>query len=145
MKPKPNKSVAVPTATRLERAERLADDCLQPTALAPPALDIQLHRLGPLERAAEVLRYHLQRTEYWLCPRGRLRAWLRLNIRLALWLGIPTVLLTPVITLILTTAVSWSARVAELARNLAIIPAWLGTGILGFTGVLFLIRLLVGR
>ena len=60
-------------------------------------------------------------------------------------MGIPALLLTPVVTLILTTAVTWSARMAEIARNLAIIPAWLGTGLIGFTTILFLLRLLFGR
>ena len=117
----------------------------QTAPLTPPALDTQFHRLAPVERAAEVLRYHAQRTEYWLSPRGRLREWLRTCLRLALLLGIPTVLLTPVVTLILTTAVTWSGKIADIARNLAVIPAWLGTGILGFTGILFLLRLLFGR
>jgi hypothetical protein len=133
------------STTQLARLRRLAVNTLQSVPLEPPALDPNFSRLAALERAGEVLRYHARRTEHWLSPGGHVRAWLRLNIRLALVLGIPTVLLTPIVTLILTTAVTWSARLAEIARNLAIIPGWLGTGLIGLTTILFLLRLFFGR
>ena len=134
-----------PVACRSGRLQQLADGTLQTRPLEPPALDARFSRLAALERASEVLRWHARRAEYWISPGGHLRAWLRLNICLALWLGIPAVLLTPVVTLILTTAVGWSARLAEIARNLAVIPAWLGSGLMAITGITFLLRLIRGR
>lgn len=98
-----------------------------------------------MERAGEVMRYSIRRAEYWLSPRGTLREWLRLNLKLALFLGIPAVLLTPIITLVLTSAVTWSGILAEIARNLVLIPAWLGTALLIITGIGFLWRLIFGR
>ena len=85
------------------------------------------------------------RAEHWLSPQGTLREYVRLNLKLALYLGIPAVFLTPILTLLPTTAVTWSAILVEIAKNFALIPAWLGTGMLVLTGLAFLRRLIFGR
>ena len=115
-----------------------AGRCLQPVEIAAPTVDPRLRQMHPLARGGEVIRYSLLRTEYWLSPRGTLREWLRFNLKLAL-------LLTPFITILLTSAVEWSAKLAEIARNLAVIPAWLGTGLLILSGIGVLKRLMFGR
>jgi len=110
-----------------------------------PAVNPELEQLGPVERAGEVVRYSIQRAEHWLSPGGMLREWLRFNLKLALFLGIPTVVLTPIITLLLTTAVTWSGILADIARNLVLIPAWLGAALLIIASISFLWRFIFGR
>ena len=58
-------------------------------AVPTPRVDAELVRLPVIERSAEVVRYTLWRTEYWLSPGGTLRAVLRLSLKLALLIGLP--------------------------------------------------------
>ena len=146
-KTKPTKEEALAT-TEVHgqgRLRRLAERALQPVAVEPPKVDPHIERLGSIERASEALRYSMLRAEHWLSPRGTLREYARLNLKLALFLGIPTIVLTPILTLLLSTAVTWSALLAEIARNLVLIPAWLGTALLIITGIAFVWRLIFGR
>ena len=101
--------------------------------------------MHPLTRVGEVIRYAVLRTEFWLSPRGTMREWLRFNLKLALLLGMPALLLTPFITMLLTSAVEWSAKLAEIAKNLAVIPAWIVTALLLLAGIGVLKRLMFGR
>src|SRR5688572_310057 len=73
----------------------------QPKPLPPPRVDPNLAQFNALERSAEVFRYSFQRCEYWISPKGWLREWLRFNIRLALLLTIPSVLVVPLVTYML--------------------------------------------
>jgi hypothetical protein len=118
---------------------------MRPVPIEPPVIYAQLEQLGPLERAGEVLRYSLRRAEYWLSPGGTLREWLRFNLKLALWLGIPAFVLSPIITALLTTANNWSGILVEISHNLVLIPAWLGSALLVVTALGALIRFLFGR
>ena len=124
---------------------RVVARAIQPIAVEPPRVDPDIEKLRPIERAGETLRYSILRAEYWLSPRGTLREYLRLNLKLALYLGISALILTPILTLLLSTAVTWSAILVEIARNLALIPAWLGTGLIIITALGFLRRLIFGR
>ena len=135
---------ATPVAQK-SRLRELAGRCLQPVEIAAPAVDSRLRQMHPLARAGEVIRYTVLRTEYWLSPRGMLREWLRFNLKIALLLGLPALLLTPFITLLLSSAVEWSAKLAEIARNLVVIPAWVGTALLILSGIGALKRLIFGR
>ena len=116
-----------------------------PVALERPVVDPELEQLNPIERAGEVLRYSVLRVEYWLSRRGTLREWIRLTFVLAIFAGIPAVVLAPVITGVLTSAVTWSAILADIARNLAMVPAWVGTALLALSGIALLRRLMFGR
>ena len=143
--PAPKDALTTASAPHEGRLSRLAAHALQPVAVEPPRVDPQLEQLGSIERASEALRYSALRAEHWLSPRGMLREYFRLNLKLALFLGIPTLVLTPILTLLLSTAVTCSAILVEIARNLVLIPAWLGTALLAFTGIAFLWRLIFGR
>lgn len=138
-------TLAKATPPRRSRLGQLAAKAMQPTVVERPTVDPKLESLGAMERAGETLRYTTLRAEHWLSPQGTLREYLRLNLRLALYLAIPAVILTPILTLLLTTAVTWSAILVEIARNLALVPAWLGTGLLIVAIVGFLRRLVFGR
>ena len=135
---------AAPAAGKSTLRE-FAGPCLQPVKIAAPTVDPRLRQMHPLARGGEVIRYTVLRTEYWLSPRGTLREWLRFNLKLALLLGIPALLLTPFITMLVTSAVEWSAKLAEIAKNLAVVPAWLGTALLILSGIVALKRLMFGR
>ena len=112
------------------------------TPIDRPQVDHQLTELSAIERAAEVLSYSAYRLEYALSPGGHLRAWLKLNLLLALLLAIPTVLIMPVVTLFLGTVATWSQYL--LATTVNILLALLaGTASVGLvTLLLFLIRVL---
>lgn len=118
---------------------------LRPEPLLPPAIDPDLLALGPLERAGEVLRYSLHQAEFWLSQTGLLRAWLRFSLRCALLLGVPALLLAPVISFLLHQGKTWAELLVEITRNLSLIPAWLGAGLLVSIGIAFLWRLISGR
>src|SRR5690242_13267526 len=67
----------------------------RPHPLEPPSVDPDLHKLSPIERSAEVIRYSIQSLEHWLASSGWLREWIRFNIRLAVLIGAPTLLVGP--------------------------------------------------
>lgn len=102
----------------------------QPVAL--PVIEPQLTRLSAVERAAEVLRHSTARAEYWLSPGGTLRAVLRVSLKLALLIGLPVLILGPVVLLLLEGAAAASAALATIAANLAALSASLILAVVGF-------------
>lgn len=115
----------------------------RPNLLEPPAVDKDLPNLSFLERSAEVLRYNLLQLEYALSAGGGLRAWLKLNLLITLVLAIPTVLIMPVITLILTTFHTWTELLILIMYNITL--AVLGVFICAIlmTLILLIIRIVV--
>lgn len=69
--------------------------------LPEPELDPDLSELPLLSRSAEVLRYQGSRLEYALSPNGFLRGWVLLVLRIAIFVGVPCVLIAPLLVLIL--------------------------------------------
>jgi len=61
----------------------------RPREIEPPVVQPALHRMGAVERSAEVIRYAVRTAEYWVSPQGSLREWLRLNFWFALVLAVP--------------------------------------------------------
>ena len=108
---------------------------VKPQPLLPPQVDPGLPHLSPLERSAEVLRYTAQCTEHWLSPHGVLREWLRRNVRLALAVVIPLLVLAPVVTLMFDKLQGWSASALQIATNLAQMPAVTTTMLLSAAGM----------
>jgi hypothetical protein len=80
--------------------------------------------------------------EYSLSPGGGLRAWLKLNTAVALFLGIPALLVVPVITVLFTAVSTWTALLLQIVLNL--LYAALALMALVFV-LLFVTRLLFGR
>lgn len=124
---------------------RIAARALQPVPIDQPTVDPKLTQLGSIERAGEVLRFSVRRFEYWLSPRGTLREWVRLNLKLALFLGIATLVLTPVLTMLFRSVASLTTILIDIAKNLVLLPAWIGTALLIIAGVGLLWRLIFGR
>ena len=115
---------------------------VKPRPLLPPHVDRCLPHLTALERSAEVLRYTAQCTEHWLSPHGVLREWLRRNVRLALAVVIPLLVLAPVVTLMFDKLQGWSASALQIATSLAQMPAVTTTMLLSAAGMV-LYRLFV--
>jgi hypothetical protein len=95
--------------------------------LNPPTVEPTLEHLSFLERSTEVLRYTLLSLEYSLSPKGRLRQWIKLNILLFLWLGIPLLLFTPLVTYFLGQFVTMTGYINESILNLlnSILPTFI--------------------
>jgi hypothetical protein len=115
---------------------------MQPVPLKQPTVDPDLTVLSAIERSAEVIRYSAGRLEYWLSPRGELRAWFKLNLLLALLLVVPVLLVAPVVTLFLSTVATWSQYVLAVAVNILMTLLTLIAIAAILSGAFFLARLL---
>lgn len=90
----------------------------QPKTIPPPKVDPDLTKLAGIERSAEVLRYMGLQLEYALSADGGLRAWLQLNVLACCILAIPTLLVVPVVTWLLSAFTTWSGFLFRTALNL---------------------------
>lgn len=108
----------------------------RPFPPAPPRLDPNLPDLPALTRIAETLRYSILELEQAVSPNGGLRAWVQLNVLVALVLAVPAFLVIPVVTLILSGFATWSDFLARIGTNLLIFSAAIfgAVLILVFTG-----------
>lgn len=110
-----------------------------------PTVDPELLRLGSISRAAEVVRYSTARAEYWLSPGGTLRSVLKHCIKVALLIGLPVLIIGPVILLLLEGATAASASLAAMAANLAAVSISLITAVIGFAVLIAIVRILFRR
>ena len=106
-----------------------------PREIEPPVVQPALHRMGAVERSAEVIRYAVRTAEYWVSPQGSLREWLRLNLWFALVLAVPALLIVPISTYLLAELAAGTGQLADIARNLSQIPASLRNGALVVAGM----------
>ena len=93
----------------------------KPQPLEMPKVHPELLKMDSVTRSAEMIRYSARAAEYWLSPDGRLREWFRLCLFIAMVLGIPALLLFPIVTLVLTSAAQWVALVLQIVQGLALI------------------------
>jgi hypothetical protein len=124
----------------------LVRDAWQPVSISAPTIDRGLNEMMVLERVTEIFRYQLLQTEYMVSPGGGLRAWLRVNMLLALLLLIPAMFVVPVVTSLagqfatLTaylyqasvnlfyTVLTLIGTVASVLAFISILKFWLGNG-----------------
>lgn len=118
---------ATGSRTRRSSAHRLSSRLLhvirsawRPTPVPRPSISLDLERLAPIERVAEVLRFDALLAERSLSPRGGLRAWVRLNVLTALVIALPALVVVPIVTCLLGGFVTWSELLARIAVNLLI-------------------------
>lgn len=111
-------SSTVPATSLPARISRALMLAWRPTLVAPPTLDSHLETLSGIERVAEVLRFSALSVENAISPYGGLRAWLKLNLLVALVLAIPAALVVPVITYLLSGFSTWAQFLAAIANNL---------------------------
>lgn len=90
----------------------------QPAPVRPPEVDPDLTDLSGIQRSTEVLRYKILQLEYELSSGGGLRAWLKLNLLVALLLVIPALLVVPVITFLLSSFATWTGFLFQAAINI---------------------------
>ena len=110
-----------------------------------PRVNRSFVKMGPLERAAEVMRYSALKTEHWLSPNGLLREWMRLNILAALFIGIPALIIVPVVTYLLGQFATWMMFMAEAARNLVIIVGYMLAAVAMISAAMMFIRSRFGK
>jgi hypothetical protein len=94
----------------------------RPNPIHPPQVDPDLHHLDGLTRSVESIRYSILSIEFWMSPNGQVREWLRHNAHLAVWVGIPAIIVVPIITFILCQIVKWTTILTSIARHLIILP-----------------------
>ena len=94
----------------------------KPAPIDPPTVDPDLQHLHPLTRSAESIRYSILRIEWWISKGGVVREWLRHNARCAVFLGIPAVMVVPIVTFILFQIVRWTAMLNSITRHLILLP-----------------------
>ena len=71
-----------------------------PQPIAPPHLDPNLLTEPSITRAAGILHHQLHRIEYGLSPGGALRAWIKLCLRIAVVIGVPALILLPILSIL---------------------------------------------
>jgi len=69
-----------------------------------------------------------------------LREWARLNVALALLIGIPVLIFAPIVTLLLTCFVSWTDSLVQIVTNLVLIPVIVLMAIAVITALLTILR-----
>ena len=96
----------------------------QPKTIERPKIDRSFLKMPAIERSAEVLRHSFLKAEHWLSPNGRLREWVRLNILAALFIGVPALIVVPIVTYLLGQFVTWALFLAQAAKNLVLFIAY---------------------
>jgi len=114
-----------------------------PQPVSKPIVARDLPSLPPIERATEVLRYSMRDAEWWISPGGHLRAWIRLNLLVSLSLGIPALLIVPVVTYFLNGVLIWTALLVQIGKNLVIVPVLAMAGVALVTGIFILLRIVL--
>ena len=120
-----------------ERSVAALRSAWRPVPPPPPRLDPDLSSLPATARVAEVLRYSLFAIERSVSPDGGLRAWLKLNVLVALVLAVPAALVIPVVTWLLHGFTTWSQYLAKMATNFVVVG--------GCALILVLLFVIIGR
>ena len=120
-----------------------------PAQVSKPTVDPELAQLNHVQLSVEVFRHSALSAEWFLCPSGTLREWLRLNIVAALIIGIPAVVIVPIVTYLLGQFVTWTELLVRIAKNLAIFPVLAVIAVAIITGSIYgariILRLLLKR
>lgn len=93
-------------------------DVWQPVPIDVPVIDHGLNDMTMLERVTEITRFQLHQFEYAVSPGGGLRAWLRMNMLLAMVLIIPALLVVPVVTSLAGQFANLTAFLLQASVNL---------------------------
>jgi hypothetical protein len=116
----PTQSTSAPAPFLQSRVAALANTlkaAWQPKPVPLPHVDPDLTEFPAIERSAEVFRYKLLQLEYALSPGGALRAWLKMNLLVCLILGIPALLVVPVITFLIGSFATWTVYLYQATLN----------------------------
>jgi len=114
-----------------------------PKPVEQPIVDPRLTDMNAIERSAECLRYTALKAERWMSPRGVLREWFRLNCSIATSLAIPTFVVVPILTLLLSEVSTCSSLLVAIAKNLVFFPTLGLLAVAVVTGLVFVVRLVL--
>ena len=131
--------VANPTSWA-KRLTRTFTQHWQPKPLPVPVVDVELPHLTAIERSAEVCRFILNRLEYALSPLGNLREFFKLNIQIAIAIGVPALLVAPLITMAITQFRAWIAMLTETFSSFLLFPLSVVMSILLVCGLIYIGR-----
>ena len=112
----------------------------RPKPLPVPVVDVELPHLTAIERSAEVCRFILNKLEFALSPLGHLREFFKLNIRLALCIAIPVLLVAPLVTMAITQFKVWIALLTETFSSFVLFPLSVVLSILLVCGMIYIGR-----
>ena len=112
----------------------------RPKPLPVPVVDVELPHLTAIERSAEVCRFILNKLEFALSPLGNLREFFKLNIRLALCIAIPVLLVAPLVTMAITQFKVWIALLTETFSSFVLFPLSVVLSILLVCGMIYIGR-----
>ena len=116
-----------------------------PTPPQQPTVNRELARLPAAQRIAEVFRYTVLCFEFWVSPGGGLREWARFNCAAALFIGLPALIVVPIITLLLNQLTSWTIYLVQIAGNFVLFPVMMLAVVAIVTALLCFIRGLLRR
>ncbi|GEP43104.1 hypothetical protein BGE01nite_23950 [Brevifollis gellanilyticus] len=105
-----------------------------------PAVDIDLPHLTAVERSAEVCRFILSKIEFALSPLGNLREFFKLNIRLAVAIAIPVLMVAPLVTMAITQFKAWITILTETFSSFVLFPLSVVLSILLVSGMVYIGR-----
>jgi hypothetical protein len=126
-------------------AVRVARNLWQPVPLPEPVIAPELPGLPWPERSAEVTRHFALSTERWLSPRGGLREWFRLNVKLAIAFAATAILIVPSVSALLAGAADWTSLAGEVVTNVVDTAAKQPPHIIGVIALVVAIRWLRAR
>lgn len=115
----------------------------RPEPLALPEVDHELPRLSTIERAAEVIRFMASKLEYALSPQGDLRAFVKLNARLALSIAIPVFMVAPLVTMAIQQFKTWTNLLTETFSSFVLFPLSVVLSIILVAGLIYIGRSLM--
>lgn len=115
----------------------------QPEPLTKPVVDETLPELTGIERSAEVARFTMAKLEHWLSPLGNLREFLRMNLRLAICIAVPVVLVSPFITLALERLKTWVAMLSETMSSFLLFPLSVILSVILVCGLIYIAKALM--
>jgi uncharacterized integral membrane protein len=115
----------------------------QPEPLPSPYVDHDLPQLTGIERSAEVLRFMVSRLEHWLSPSGQFREFTKMNVRIAIIIAIPVLMVAPLITLAINQIKAWVALLTETFSSFVLFPLSVVLSVLLVCGLIYITRSLM--
>ena len=94
----------------------------KPHPIKPPHVDREFMHMEGFQRSVECWRYCILGIEYWLCPEGSLREFIRHVLRVVVILLLPAFLIVPIITFVLSQFVSWTIMLTTIAWKVIVLP-----------------------
>ncbi len=111
----------------------------QPKKLEEPRMNLDIQPTNRWQRSLESVRYSMLRLEYWASPNGQIREWMRLNARLAAAVGIPLILIVPLVTFLLGQLQAWLVYLTAICGKVIVFPATL---LLAYVMILLIIHII---